>query len=64
MEKKRILIIDDEPGFTRMVKLNLEKTGVVGDGLRPLEHHAARDSPPQRGLLITREIDAGYIAEL
>jgi two-component system, OmpR family, response regulator len=28
MEKKRILIIDDEPGFTRMVKLNLEKTGM------------------------------------
>jgi len=27
MDKKRILIIDDEPGFTRMVKLNLEKTG-------------------------------------
>lgn len=27
MEKKRILIIDDEPSFTRMVKLNLEKTG-------------------------------------
>ncbi len=27
MEKKRRLIIDDEPAFTRMVKLNLEKTG-------------------------------------
>jgi len=27
MEKKRILIIDDEASFTRMVKLNLEKTG-------------------------------------
>ncbi len=27
MDKKRILIIDDEPSFTRMVKLNLEKTG-------------------------------------
>lgn len=27
MDKKRILIVDDEPGFTRMVKLNLEKTG-------------------------------------
>ncbi len=25
--KKRILIIDDEPGFTKMVKLNLESTG-------------------------------------
>ena len=26
-EKKRILIVDDEVPFTRMVKLNLEKTG-------------------------------------
>jgi DNA-binding response OmpR family regulator len=26
MEKNRILIIDDEAGFTRMVKINLEKT--------------------------------------
>ena len=27
MDKKKILIIDDEDGFTRMVKLNLEATG-------------------------------------
>mgnify|MGYP001611435038 CR=1 FL=1 len=27
MEKKKILIIDDEVGFTQMVKLNLEATG-------------------------------------
>ena len=27
MSKKKILIIDDEVGFTRMVKLNLEKNG-------------------------------------
>jgi len=27
METKKVLIIDDEPTFTRMVKLNLEKTG-------------------------------------
>ena len=26
MEKKRILIIDDEPSFTRMVRINLEAT--------------------------------------
>ncbi len=25
--KKRILLIDDEPGFTTLLKLNLEKTG-------------------------------------
>ena len=27
MRKKRILIVDDEAGFTRLVKLNLEQTG-------------------------------------
>ncbi|MCX6996466.1 MAG: response regulator [Kiritimatiellaeota bacterium] len=27
MTKKRILIVDDEPKFTLMVRLNLEKTG-------------------------------------
>lgn len=27
MAKKRILLIDDEPSFTRMLRLNLEKTG-------------------------------------
>jgi DNA-binding response OmpR family regulator len=27
MEKKKILIIDDEEGFTHMIKLNLETTG-------------------------------------
>ncbi|MFP4472573.1 MAG: response regulator [Candidatus Omnitrophota bacterium] len=28
MGRRRILIIDDEPAFTEMVKLNLESTGV------------------------------------
>ncbi len=27
MSKKRILLIDDEPSFTRMLKLNLDETG-------------------------------------
>ena len=27
MHKKKILVIDDESGFTEMVKLNLEATG-------------------------------------
>ena len=27
-EKKRILVVDDESAFTRMVRLNLEKTGL------------------------------------
>ena len=28
MTKKKILIVDDEPKFTQMVRFNLEKTGV------------------------------------
>ena len=27
-QKKRILVVDDEPGFTRLLKLNLEQTGL------------------------------------
>jgi CheY-like chemotaxis protein len=27
MEKIRVLLVDDEPSFTRMLKLNLERTG-------------------------------------
>ena len=27
MEKRRVLIIDDEPGFTRLLKIALEKSG-------------------------------------
>ena len=27
MDQKRILVVDDEPGITTLVKLNLEKTG-------------------------------------
>lgn len=27
MEKKRILLVDDEPALTRMLRLNLEQTG-------------------------------------
>ena len=27
MDKKRVLVVDDEPSFTRIVRLSLEKTG-------------------------------------
>ena len=27
MKKKRIFVVDDEPGFTRLLKLTLERTG-------------------------------------
>jgi CheY-like chemotaxis protein len=41
MEKKKILIVDDEPSFTRMVKVVLEKTGTYevmeeNDGARSM----------------------------
>src|SRR5207247_2593759 len=44
-EKKRILIIDDEASFARMVKLNLEKTGAFEVHV---EHKAAYALPAAR----------------
>lgn len=54
MEKRRILIIDDEVGFARLVKLNLEETGayevrVENAGKRALA--AAREFRPDLILL-------------
>jgi CheY-like chemotaxis protein len=49
MEKRRIMIIDDESGFTRMVKLNLEKTGefdVRVENFAPNSVTAAREFKP------------------
>jgi DNA-binding response OmpR family regulator len=49
MEKRRIMIIDDEVGFTRMVKLNLEKTGefdVRVENFAPNSLTAAREFKP------------------
>lgn len=67
MAKKRILIIDDEPGFTRMVRMNLEKTdefevreeNVAGQAL-----NSARDFLPDLILLdvIMPTMDGGDIA--
>jgi len=47
--KKRILVVDDEPALTKMVKMNLERTGdyevcTVNQGSKALE--AARDFKP------------------
>ena len=66
-EKKRILIIDDEPSFTRMVRLNLEKTGLFevkeenrATGAVP----TARDFKPDLILLdvIMPTMDGGDVA--
>ena len=52
--KKRILVVDDEPALTRMVKLNLERTGnyevrTENQGSKALQ--AAREFNPDLMLL-------------
>jgi len=67
MEKKRILIIDDEASFTRMVKLNLEKTGafeVREENRAAYAVAAAREFKPDLVLLdvIMPAMDGGDVA--
>ena len=68
MEKKRILIIDDETSFTRMVKINLEKTGEfeVREENRALNGlSAAREFKPDLILLdvVMPGMDGGDVAQ-
>lgn len=54
MDKRKILVIDDEPGFTNLLKLNLEKTGryevrVVNDPTQSIQ--AAQEFLPDLILL-------------
>jgi CheY-like chemotaxis protein len=67
MNQKRILIVDDESGFTRLLKLTLEKTGnyIVreeNDGTRA--HETAREFKPDLILLdiVMPKIDGGDVA--
>ncbi len=67
MEKKRILVVDDEVGFTRMVRLNLEQTGAyevreVNEGKAALP--AAREFKPDLILLdvVMPDMDGGDVA--
>jgi CheY-like chemotaxis protein len=67
MDKKRILIVDDESGFTHLLKLTLEKTGNYevreeNDGMRALE--VARDFKPDLIFLdiVMPRIDGGDVA--
>ena len=67
MEKRRILIIDDEPSFTRMVRLNLEKTGmfeVREENRATGALNTARDFKPDLILLdvIMPTMDGGDVA--
>jgi len=67
MSEKRILIVDDEAGFTRVLRLTLEGTGKyqveeVNDGRLAVE--AARSFKPDLILLdvVMPEIDGGDVA--
>ena len=67
-EKKRILIVDDESGFTRLLKLTLEKTGRYlvreeNDGTRARD--TAREFQPDLILLdiVMPKIDGGEVAQ-
>ena len=68
MSKKRLLLVDDEEGFTRLLKLNLEQTGsyevrVENHGTKAVD--AARDFRPDLILLdvVLPDLDGGQIAE-
>jgi len=52
MAKKRVLIVDDESGFTRLIKLTLEKTG----------HYEVREeNDSTRAWLAAREFEPDII---
>jgi len=68
MKPKRILIVDDESGFTHLLRLTLESSGKflveeVNDGRRALE--VARYSKPDIVFLdvVMPEIDGGDVAK-
>lgn len=67
MEKLRILLIDDEPSFTRMLKLNLERTGsykVHCENTGAFGLTAAKDFLPDLIFLdvIMPDVDGGEVA--
>ena len=66
MVKTRILLIDDEPTFTRMLKINLERRGfaVLVENNGAYAHTAARDFLPDLIFLdvIMPDVDGGEVA--
>ncbi len=69
MATKRILLVDDEPGFTRLLKMNLEKTGkyqVMIENRSTKAPLAAKLFHPDLILLdiVMPEMDGGDVAAL
>lgn len=69
MEKKRILLVDDDISFTRMLKLNLERSGVYDIHIENAGSRAvttAKEFKPNLILLdvIMPEVDGGDVAAL
>lgn len=69
MTKKKILVVDDEASITRLLKLNLEKTGAYSvrtenEGTKTVE--AAREFKPDLILLdvMMPDIDGGDVAAM
>jgi len=66
MDKIRVLLIDDEPGFTRMLKMNLERHGfeVMVENNGAYAHTVARDFLPDFVFLdvIMPDVDGGEAA--
>ena len=69
MEKKRIMVVDDDLGFSRMMKLNLERLGEYEIRVENSGSHAvatAREFKPNLILLdvIMPEVDGGDVAAM
>ena len=66
MVKTRVLLIDDEPSFTRMLKINLERRGfaVLVENNGAYAHTAVLDFLPDLILLdvIMPDVDGGEVA--
>src|SRR5437763_1761497 len=68
MKKKRIFVVDDEPGFTRLLKLTLERTGrytVLEQNDGTQAWLAAREFKPDIIFLdiVMPKIDGGDVAQ-
>ena len=66
-EKKRILVVDDEPSITRLLKLNLEQTGdyeVATENISKAALAAAEEFQPDLLLLdvVMPGLDGGNLA--